>query len=294
MSDVIDEPVTEETTDGPAPEDVLAEARERLAAAERERDLERQARVDAEARAQQVGHQAQTAQHVALDATIASEEARLAQARANYRAAREAGDYDAEANAMAVISAAAPKLEWLKDQKARGAAAPAPAAPQQRPSGGNIPGAAAREWMKAHPKLDTDPIYAAAVQAAHDRAVRDHAPESPGYFASVNNDLERAFGPDHGKEVTVAAKTPKPRVPASSFGTPPGRGNSEGRGAGASVTEVANALGVAPEDVREFARVSFPRLDDAAAIKKYCEHQQAILAERGNHGITLGDGKVYR
>jgi hypothetical protein len=304
MNDTVADDVVDDTTnvvemEPNSPEhDALADIRRQLAESEA-------ARVAAEQRAAQAGGQVANAHNAALEAALSSEESRLNAAKAAYRAAREMGDIDAEVSASEEIAAARPRVDALKMEKQRMAAqrqAPQqPNAPQQQ--AGRIPGPAARAWMDDHPLINSDPAYANAAEAAHNRAIAGgHEPESPGYFASINRELESRFGENHGRTAAMTApprqqpgrqapaqqQQQRTRPPASSFATPASRGNPTNARGGADINSIANALGVTADDVREAADFSNMPLD------KYLKAQADILAERGSNQITYGNGTVYR
>ena len=293
---VIDAPEIETETaetahnDSPAPEEALAEVRARLAASE-------QARIAAERRAAQAGGQAANAQTAALEQAIQATEGRRAQAKANYRAAREAGDIDAEQEASEAAAKASIRLDELRAEQERLKNAPPRQQAQQQPQT-TLPGPEAQRWLAEHPKVNTDRAYAAAVTRAHEAAAQSGIEiESPDYFRFCEAELRARFGPNHGKDESAVTETPprqqqaapaqKPRAPASSYATPPGRGNpTNARGAN-DINAIAAQLKVTPDDLREFADVNNMPLD------KYLKAQAEILAERGG-AITYGDGNVLR
>ena len=275
----------------PAPEDALADMRARLSASE-------QARVAAEQRAAQAGGQAANAQTAALEQAIQATEAKRIQAKANYRAAREAGDIDAEQEASEAAAKASIRLDALKAEQERlKNAPPRQAAPQQQQS--VLPGAEAQRWLAEHPKVNTDRVYAAAVTQAHHQAVQSGIEvESPDYFRFCEAELRARFGPNHGKEESAVTETPsrqqqaapakpKPQAPASSYATPPGRGNATNARGANDINTIASKLGIDPDVLREFADVNNMPLD------KYLKAQADIIAERGG-SITYGEGAVLR
>jgi len=292
-----------------SPEQVIADMRKQVEAANAAADAAREAQRLADERAAQAGSRVQSAQEQQLDALIVGSEAAIASAENAYIAARESGDVAAEVKAQRALASAQVRHDALSGEKAR--MARTRAQPQTQPQGqpqpaaGRIPGPAARAWMDDHPKINSDPAYANAAEAAHHRAIASgHEPESPGYFQSINSELTRRFGENHGRDEAVAeppARRPplaatlqrQPGPRASSFATPQDRGNSGSRGAPADVQEIARKLNVTRDDVVEAAEYTYPKLDKAEAVKRYCAKQAEILAER-NSTITYGDGAVYR
>ena len=284
-AEVLEAPEVEEQHAGPTPEEALAEARQMLADSEA-------ARQAAEQRAQQAGGQAANAQEAALREAIVSTEAALAQARANYRTAREAGDLDAEQQASENASMARLRLEALKGEQQQRRAAP-----QIQQQASPIPGPAAQRWLAEHPKVNTDPVYAAACSEAHYRAVQRFESESPEYFRFCEAELRARFGDNHGKDEPVttppkqqpqaAAPRQQAKPPASSYATPPGRGNQTNARGDGDINAIAAKLGTDADTLREFAGVN------GMTVDQYVKKQAEILSER-NTQITYGDGAVFR
>jgi hypothetical protein len=290
--------------EGPTPEQALAEARQRLATSESQRQAAEQARQAAEQRAQQAGGAVQSAHEGALETRLNAEKTRLASAERSYRAAREAGDIDAEILASKELAGATHLIAACENEKARLASQRANAAQQQQQvpqQSSRIPGPAARAWMDDHPKINSDPTYGHAAEQAHNRAIaRGHEPESSGYFDSINADLERSFGANHGRDAGMAdpppARQAPSKPPASSYSTPRSNGGATTRnGEAADVAKVCDAISsmgdtrITPEILQEHADAS------KMSLKDYVASQMQILAERkqGRSG-GMGQDIVYR
>lgn len=297
MSETIDD--TAVADDVASPEDVLANMETQLLAAEAATHTERQARIDAENRAAQAGHALVGAHTMTLDSAETAQKGRLEQARANYKAAREAGDIDAEQRAIEESSAARAELSHISFQKTQAARQPAP---QQQ--AGNVPGPAAQKWLADHPKSGSDPVYRAALSVVHGQAVAAGLTvESPEYFSFANRELEARFGADHGKDVPVnkpnGAGVRRP-VASSTAAAPSRAGASNGRTGTdnnallAKLNQIAEGDDpITMADFEEAAQYTYPRLDKAEAVAKYAKAQEAILGTQ-SRTITTGNGKMYR
>jgi hypothetical protein len=299
VSDVIDETTSDNML---SPEDAVANATARMQEAEAEAARERQARLDAEARAAQAGNAVVGAHTVAVDNALAAEESRLAAARSAYKTARESGDVDAEQVAIEESAAARHRIERLKEQKEQIRRQPTSPAPQS----GGMPGAEAQRWLREHPKSQTDPVYRAALSVVHEQAVRAGLPvESPDYFAFAERELSARFGANHGKDepVTSRPNTPGARRPvASSTATPLHRSGGAGGARGtADVRSLLARLNEITEgdepitltDFEEHAQATYPRLDKAEAVARYAKAQEEILGQRQSVQNT-GNGRIYR
>jgi hypothetical protein len=297
MSDTqVADPAAEEL-EQPTPEEALAGVREQLAAAEARADQERAARTAAEQRAAQASQATQGAHETTLEARLQSETSRRDSAKARYRAAREAGDIEAEIAANEELSAAVQMVQALTIERGRIAAQKAAPRPEPQ-NAGNIPGPAASRWLAEHPKISTDASYYAACQSAHEAALRDGcAVESPAYFNHINARLEQQFGPDHGKEGSVQTRPAAPAAQparqngarASSVATPPSRGapQSQARN-GVNMAQIAARLGVTEQDCLEAADICNMKPEVWAA------KQAEILAQRGPQSAIHGADQVYR
>jgi len=282
----------EETQDGERPDPTQA-----VEDARRQVDQERAGRLAAEKRAAEAESTARTsvasAHEQAIEAKIGGYESRVNEARAARRAARDAGDPDAEDTADAALqdALADKKLaererDWLKGQRETAAKQP------QRENDGPQITPAAKQWIDAHPRFNTDQEYHTEALAAHHRWVaQGKSVDTPEYFAFVESRLAREF-PD-------TTSTPRPAVtqtrrPASSTAASPARGGDGGGARTTQLTEsdIARALGVEVSDLKTAADWNGMKYD--AYLKDQAE---IIAAKRDGRPTGLfggGDGATYR
>ena len=295
MSDTIEEPEVAETI--PA-EDVLANMEAQLREAEATAASERQRAADAEARAAQAGQAVVAAHTVTLDSAETAQKSRLEQARASYRAAREAGDVDAEQRAIEESADARAELSHIAFQKTQAARQP------QQTQSTAVRSPQAERWLHEHPKWATDLNYQRDCADIHDIAVKKKIViDSPAYFAFADRALTALHGPDHGKDVPVkqpnGAGVRRP-VASSTAAAPSRAGVSNGR-TGTDLNALVAKLnqiveGEEPITVADFishAEATYPRLDKDEAVKKYAAAQESILGSRSRTTST-GNGAIYR
>jgi hypothetical protein len=177
------------------PQDALREMKEKY---ERERD----ARLQAERRANEANQAAFTAQsevqensyHLVTNA-IATVTQTNEILKANYREAMSLGDYDRAADLQSEMSTNAAKLLQLEQGKQSLEAQPKQSAPQpyvadpvEAMAAQLSPRSAA--WVRAHPEYATDQRLFQKMLAAHNLAVADDIPvDSDDYFAEIENTL---------------------------------------------------------------------------------------------------------
>lgn len=169
------------------------------------------------------------AQKVALENAIGSEQARLAGARQAYRAAREAGDLDAEDKANDAIAETRARLVLLDRDKSAWAdweatqAAEAEAAKRNKPAareaperGGEPAPAAVRgltpqdqQWVEGHPDFGTDPECEQWIRGAADRVIADGIQKgSPAFYRELTKAYAR-YG--RIRELDEQAEEPPPQ-----------------------------------------------------------------------------------
>lgn len=186
-----------------SPEAALADSarqlqdRDRAVAEERRRarDAEQRARA-AEAEAANARVARVTDHQAIVGQAIEGAKAEQQSARLAKRAAREAGDIDAEmaadealGTATFRLSQATAELEALKRQ---------PVQQPQRQAGRS---AAAQQWLDEHPRFNTDRKYRGAAAEAHSEAIRAGNPEgSQEYVDYIDNIMRQEFGENHGRE----------------------------------------------------------------------------------------------
>ena len=151
-------------------------------------------------------------------------------AKANYKAAMSAGDYDAAATYQEEMSGHAAKLLQLEQGKQVLESTPLPVAPVQRPTDPVEAFAAqlsprSAEWVRRHPQFVTDPRLNQKMIAAHNMVMADGGvADSDDYFA----DVERLLGVGKAPAATAeamseaaqptarrATSTPPPAAPVS-------------------------------------------------------------------------------
>ena len=116
-------------------------------------------------------------------------------AKANYKAAMSAGDYDAAATYQEEMSGHAAKLLQLEQGKQVLESTPLPVAPVQRPTDPVEAFAAqlsprSAEWVRRHPQFVTDPRLNQKMIAAHNLAMADGIEaDSDEYFSTIEGIL---------------------------------------------------------------------------------------------------------
>ncbi len=248
----------------------------------------------------------------AVASAVETAKADQATAKAAKRAARDAGDIDAEmqadelfASASYRLNQATGELAWLEQQgkQARPQGQPQPQQPAMSDE--------ARAWIEAHPQFHTDDDYKAVAEGAHNAAVRAGHPDgSPGYIPYINKVMERFYGPDHGQGgAPLQRGNPDMNTRRSDSTSSAGPSNRGGGGGGARGGTVNTPLG--PLHVTEAAdgkvRIQIPQADradwDEAAsvnqmsVAEYAYEQVKIareLAAGGDAGWVRGDGQIGR
>lgn len=316
--------VTIEQPDQISPEDALAESRRQVqAGGQREAELRRQAR-EAQLAVRRATEQAQEAtaarisdREVAVNSVLEGAKAELLAAKATYKAAREAGDLDAEVEAQALIASAATRIQNATGELDRIKATPKPEAQQrQQPQaqGGMTPEAQA--WADAHPAFNSDRRYRALAVAAHEEAIEQGLQaDTPDYFDHINDALTQEYGDGHGQVGgRQVQQQPRQRQQArESDGLPPSRhaGGAQGArgyksvktdlgeiqyrtGAGGKIENMRFPGGIENfRDGAEFTLRSLYEKDPDAAIVAYAQEFIDDHLE-GSETIRHGDGRILR
>lgn len=187
--------------DGIDPSAALAESRRQLQDRDRQIAEERRQRATAERAAQAAQAQATTARasdrQAVLQSAITGAEGEITGAEAAYKAAREAGDVDAELTAQRALSAASARLHqaqgelaWTKQQATN--------QPQQPGQAG--PSEAAQAWLDAHPLYFQDDKYQAMAHVADKRATAaGHKSGSQSYVDYIEKFMADEYGEGHGQ-----------------------------------------------------------------------------------------------
>lgn len=189
----------------------LAAERARAAAAEADRDrLAKQVQSSETAVAD--------SRITVIDSAIRANNSEKDQVLASIRAAKEAGDYDAEIKAidrLQVLNYNNRRMEEGKAELGRRAeeAKHRPAAPAN-PVDAMVQGMTSRSgaWVRSHPEFATDPARYSAMMEAHYGAVaRGLTPDTDQYFAEVETKLGLRAAPVRVPDPEPAPVTPPPR-----------------------------------------------------------------------------------
>lgn len=272
-----DDPIEIELTDdAPAEETVVVEKAEEVAknddpiensleTLKEQLERERQARAEAERRANEATQTAYQAQvemqdnnlHLVTNAieTVNQTNSIL---KANYRDAMAAGDYDIAAEIQAEMSANAAKLLQLEQGKQalentpRGEAPrPYTADPVEALASQLSPRSA--DWVRRNPQFATDNRLYQKMLAAHNLAVADGIdPDTDDYFASIEDTL-RIRSRDSYEDASSSAAKPvqrrsaPPAAPVSRSGTATGTRPNRVT-LTAEEREMATMMGMTPEE----------------------------------------------
>jgi len=177
-------------------DDGVEELKARLDAANKRAAEAEAARMDAEKRA----HGATVATHETNLALVTNAIDTLKQSQhistANYKAAMQAGDYDAAGEYQKEMAEHAAKLLQLENGKQALEAQPIPAAPVPSRPADPVEAFAAQlspksaDWVRKNPQYVTDPRLNQKMIAAHNFVMADgHAADSDEYFAAVEGVL---------------------------------------------------------------------------------------------------------
>jgi len=216
--------VTASTSSAPSVEDVTADLRRQLDEQRAATARAEQAARSASGEVAKFRTQAESAQYDAVSRALEAANAAVEKAENDLIAAKEAGDYRAEAKAQIALAKAAQNQQGLESGKARmdsirnspeyQRSLQAPADPlEQAISTMSEP---SKAWMRAHPDAITNESRRARVYAAHLEALEDHklAPDTPEYFAYIEKKAGYApvanVAPAGGQQTTRHANVSAP------------------------------------------------------------------------------------
>lgn len=155
----------------------------------------------------------------ALEATITAEQQRVENARSARRAAREAGDFDAEQKAEDILHDASFNLRVASGNKTafeQRYGKPGDGVPRQQQQTetrqGNGPTTEAQRWIDTHPRFNSDPEYKADALASHQLAMDNGRAEgSQAYIDFIDQRMARLYGANHGRGDNTTARGAQPR-----------------------------------------------------------------------------------
>jgi hypothetical protein len=247
---IIDEESVEKT------ERRIVEPEEGLDALKEKLEQERQARMDAERRAQEATTSAYYANNEVQDSnlhlvnnaidTIQNQNHIL---KSNFKAAMENGDYDSVVEIQEAMSDNAAKLMQLEQGKQALETTPRAPAPVYVPSDPVEALASAltprsADWVRSHPEYATDHRLNKKMLLAHEWAVADGiSPDTDEYFASVENRL----GIDGGRQTPKRQAAP-PAAPVSRSGSGTGSSNPNHVTLSGAEREMAELMGMTPKE----------------------------------------------
>lgn len=201
----------------------LKAASDTAEAATRRAEAAEAARLKAEEDANRYQTEAKTHQAASITTAIDNVSRDLDNAKGQYERYMEAGEYGKAAQASADIATAATKLAQLE---ARGTEEPTRAVTEQKRSADPMEqylsqfSAKSQSWLRLHPDCVTDQAKNAAMMSAHYEAQsRKIAPESPEYFALIEEKTGYRQPVSAAAEVEPA-RTERSRAPVSA---PPSR-----------------------------------------------------------------------
>lgn len=256
---IVEEPKAEEPKEEKDPVD------DGLESLKAQLERERQARLDAERRANEAAQNAYHAQTEAQDSNLhlvtnAIETVKQTNdiLKANYRDAMAAGDYDVAAEIQTEMSANAAKLLQLEQGRQALENAPRVEAPQpyvadpvEALASQLSPRSA--DWVRRNPQFATDQRLYSKMIAAHNLAVADGiAPDTDDYFNSIESILkvgnQRSYEePTSSASAPTQRRSSPPAAPVSRSGT--GTGTRPNRVTlSPEEREMASFMGMTPEE----------------------------------------------
>lgn len=315
-----DSVVLEAGATGPTPEEALADAQAALANKDKETEEANARAAAAERTAAQARDQVarERAGRVAerqgaVESAVEAAKADKASAQAAIKAARDAGDLDAEMAANDKLASANFRLLGSQDELDRlKAIAEGGGGQQQRGDGGggdNTVSPAAQAWINTHPKFKTDPTYRRAALAAHGQALLDGAiADSPAYFRYLDEAVAKLEGGNRDQRDDDMGDQNRDRGGRreSSEGAPPSRGSGGHGGASKQVKTPLGTLTVSRRSDGKLA-IQIPPANRAAFeegakicnmnLGDYAYEQVKIsdeIAAGGTGGLITEEGSAYR
>jgi phage I-like protein len=234
----------------------VVEPEEGLEALKGQLERERQARADAERRAQEAATSAYYANNEVQDSnlhlvnnaidTIQNQNNIL---KANFKNAMENGDYDSVVEIQEAMSDNAAKLMQLEQGKQALETTPRGPAPVYVPSD-PVEALASQltprsaDWVRSHPEYATDQRLNQKMLAAHQLAVADGiSPDTDEYFSSV----ERVLGIGESRPAPKRQSAP-PAAPVSRSGSGTGSSNPNHVTLSGAEREMAELMGMTPKE----------------------------------------------
>jgi len=234
----------------------IVEPDEGLDALKEKLEQERQARMDAERRAQEATTSAYYANNEVQDSnlhlvnnaidTIQNQNQIL---KSNFKAAMENGDYDSVVEIQSAMSDNAAKLMQLEQGKQALETTPRAPAPVFVPSDpvealASVLTPRSADWVRSHPEYATDQRLNKKMLLAHEWAVADGiSPDTDEYFASVENRL----GIDGGRQTPKRQSAP-PAAPVSRSGSGTGSSNPNHVTLSGAEREMAEMMGMTAKE----------------------------------------------
>lgn len=321
---------------GPDDLAAIAAAKEAVARAERERDAALAQQMSARSETAQARDQLARERQISVEShravaaqAIEAADAQMKRARDALRVAHDTGDSESLAAATEELASARYRKEQASAELQR-----LGQARQQQPAqngGGQqqanvwTPGPRAREWLAAHPRMESDQEYAQTAAMADAQARRrGYAPESDEYFRHVNQVMDGVYGAGHaggagGGQEPMSGQSRDNRGgngDRTSVAAPSHRGGGTQNGGwkdiqtGLGILRVQESGGKMKvafgddstrENMEEGAKVCFPgeyAKDPSDAIRQYVEAQIAIFrdqeAGRATGHVPMGEGRTYR
>jgi hypothetical protein len=172
--------------------------------------------------------QAVSAEMMAIDNALANTEHEKADARAAYKAALEAGDYEAAAVAQEAMATVAIKAQRIKEGKAEIERRVEAVKTQEDPIEQYVKPLSPRaaDWVRRHPEVVRDSAKNAILVRSHHRAVgNDIAPDTDEYFHFMEQEMGYAAkdvaadaDDDAGDDIMPARQQAAPAAPVSRGG----------------------------------------------------------------------------
>lgn len=251
---------------------------------------------------------------VAVSEAISSATSEKNQAVAAKRAAREAGDIEAELKADEALQAASFRLHSANAELASlpKEGDPASAAGRVTDPGaqGNGVSPQAQAWIDAHPRFNSDKGYRDAMLASHAALLRDGVMEgSPAYFRGLDETAAVLDGTGNGGGGRMGEGGGNGNGKGQPFGgAPPARGGGGGGGGGSGGRTVNVRVGpdrlvpvtISRRSDGSIAKIHVPPgdradLEEGAKICGMALGDYIVdMVENGDKGLIHTEGQSYR
>jgi hypothetical protein len=252
-----DEPIIIDAEPVEKTERRIVEPEEGLDALKEKLEQERQARIEAEKRAQEAATSAYYANNEVQDSnlhlvnnaidTIQNQNHIL---KSNFKAAMENGDYDSVVEIQEAMSENAAKLMQLEQGKQALETTPRAPAPVFTPSD-PVEALASQltprsaDWVRSHPEYATDQRLNQKMLAAHQLTVADGiVPDTDEYFSAV----ERVLGFGEERSQSNRRQPAPPAAPVSRSGSGTGSSNPNHVTLSGEEREMAELMGMTPKE----------------------------------------------